>query len=196
MVATLLTMGGCNYYAPLTEEHTVPIDPAVLGLWEELPFGVKMSDPPDERRQRILILKYSPTEYLVYFFKGDGGFYFRAYPINIESVACVQLELIGTSVGDAEKKDTKYGVVSYVLLNGQLELEILNENLVGPSLRDSASLRKAFRENRANERFFEPLLFETSGNKYRRIEPAESEQKREVPPDTGPKEIIREESQR
>lgn len=194
MVATLLTMGGC-YYAPLTEEHTIPIDPAVLGLWEELPHGAKMSDPPDESRGRILILKYSPTEYLVYNFCPEEGLYFRAYPINIESVDCVQLELIGTSAGVVEEDRKYYVVASYVLSNGQLEVRMLNGDIVDMNLRDSASLRQVFRENKANERLFVPMNIEPIKVIYRRIEPAKSEQKGEVAPDTEHQAIIRKESQ-
>jgi hypothetical protein len=62
-VALVLSFAGCQYLAPLAEGHTVAVDPAVIGLWKEVPEGDKPPDPDE----KMLILKYSDTEYLVHY---------------------------------------------------------------------------------------------------------------------------------
>lgn len=76
---TVLLLSGCRYEAPLTEEHSIAIDSALLGWWERIPKEGEKATQDD----RMVILKYSDTEYLVSFPTGNNGTYFRAYPIKI-----------------------------------------------------------------------------------------------------------------
>ena len=140
---------GCNYEAPLTEEHKVSVDPAVLGLWK--PSVAEGEEPEDEQ---MVILKYSDTEYLIHY-PVEDGIYYRVYPIKIGGVSCVQTQAIGTNEGPVEK-DTKelFGVVSYKLIDGKLEVKTLNTELVSDKLKDSESLRKEFIKNRDNKELF------------------------------------------
>ena len=94
-VLAALLLVGCVYEAPLTKEHKIPVDSAVLGLWEPIP------DEGEEPKQdeRMMILKYSDTEYLVHYPLGKDGMYYRCYPIKIGDVSCVQLQVIGTEEG-------------------------------------------------------------------------------------------------
>lgn len=159
VIVAILVMGGCDYPFPLTEEHNISIDPSVLGHWEEVPQGGKAPDP----NERMLIFKYTDTEYLVHYPTGKGGMYFRGYPIKIEGVSCVQIQLIGDVDGDVKKEDRKYQVVSYALSKGELEIRTLNTDLVDKDLQDSAKLRQAFLKNKDNKE-----LFKDPG-KFRRI---------------------------
>ena len=52
LVASLFV--GCEYESPLTTEHNIPVDPAVLGLW--VPIRHEGSEP--KQNQRWLVLKY------------------------------------------------------------------------------------------------------------------------------------------
>jgi len=158
-VALVLSFAGCQYLAPLAEEHTIAIDPAVIGLWEEVPEGDKPPDPDE----KMLILKYSDTEYLVHYPTRKDEMYYRAYPIKIDGIPCVQVQLIGTADGDVKKGDRKYQVVTYSVSNGELEIKTLNADLVDKDLRDTASIKQAFQKNKDNKDLF------TNPGRFRRV---------------------------
>jgi hypothetical protein len=63
IVATLIIAGCGGYQVPLAEENNILIDLSILGLWEEVSPGNK-SPNPDER---MLILKYTDTEYFFHY---------------------------------------------------------------------------------------------------------------------------------
>jgi hypothetical protein len=157
LVLTLF-IAGCDYLAPLSAEHNIAIDPAVIGLWEEVPEGDKPPDPND----RMLILKYSDTEYLVHYPVRKDEAYYRAYPIKVDGISCVQVQQIGTAQGDF-KEDKKYDVVTYSIFKDEMEIKVLNTDLVGQDLRDSAALRQAFLKNKDKKNLF------TNPGKFRRV---------------------------
>lgn len=159
-VAVLL-LAGCEYESPLTKEHSIAIDSAVLGLWEPIP------DEEEEPKQeeRMMILKYSDTEYLLHYPAGKGGLYYRCYPIKIGGVSCVQLQVIGTGDGPP-KKDEKdlFHVVSYQLANAELEIALLNTDLVDDGLKTTEALRQSFLKHKGNKELF------TNPGRFKRIE--------------------------
>jgi hypothetical protein len=159
IVATLVIAGCGGYQAPLIEEHNILIDPSVLGLWEEVPHG----DKPHNPDERMIILKYTDTEYLVHYPGGKDGMYFRGYPINVDGVSCVQIQQIGSVDGDIKKEDREYHVISYKLTNSELEIRTLNTDLVDKNLQDSASLRQAFLKHKVNKDLF------TNPGKFRKV---------------------------
>lgn len=150
IVAGLLATG-CEYQAPLTDEHKLPVDAAILGLWEQVPDGGVSTD---QARDRMVVLEYSATEYLVHYPTDKDGQYFRGYPIRIAGVPCVQMQLIGSATGELQKKARKYLVASYKLSNGELSIMTLNTAVVDKSLKDSAALRRSFEKNRHNPELF------------------------------------------
>ena len=81
----------CIYKQPLVRKNALPVDPHFIGLWEEIPENEKTSN-----RDRMLVLKYSDTEYLV---QQDEELYYRGYPIKIGGLDCIQLQLIGSNKG-------------------------------------------------------------------------------------------------
>ena len=158
---TVLFLAGC-YESPLTQEHTISIDSSVLGRWELVPEKGKEADP----EERILILKYSDTEYLIQYpdYPSKSRLYYRGYPIKIGNVSCVQVEIIGSQDGPPDKDDKElFHVVSYVLAKGELEIKVLNTDLVSHRLKNSEALRKAFLKHQDNKD-----LFRDPG-KFRRI---------------------------
>ena len=158
-VALVLSFAGCQYLAPLTEEHTIAIDPAVIGLWEEVPEGDKPPDPDG----RMLILKYSDTEYLVHYPTRKDEMYYRAYPVKVNGIPCVQIQLIGTADGNVDKGERKYQVAIYTISKGELEIKTLNTNLVDKDLQDTASIKQAFLKNKDNKDLF------TNPGKFKRV---------------------------
>jgi hypothetical protein len=144
-------VAGCEYEAPLTTEHSISIDPAILGLWTPVPKQGKDPNPDN----RMLILRYSDTEYLIRSPTGKDGIYYRGYPIDIEGVSCVQLEVIGVEEAPIESDEKElFHIASYDFKNGFLEISLLNTDLVDKHLKDTDTLRKAFLENKNNKELF------------------------------------------
>lgn len=155
-ITVVLFLTGCVYEAPLTPEHTIPIDRSVLGVWKPVPG--KGKEPGDVR---MMVLRYSDTEYLVHYPAGEDGLYYRGYPVRIGKVSCVQLEVIGTWEGplDGDAKEL-FCVASYSLADGELEVKVLNTSLVPKDLKGGEALKRAFLEHQDREDLFtEPARF-------------------------------------
>ena len=154
LILVLLVSAGCYYDSPITEEHSLPIDTNLLGVWQEI------SDLPDDS-DRMVVLKLSETEYLVHYPVSKEGGYYRAYPFSLGGVQGIQVEVLGSGAGPVEQGEKDiFAVVSYSLADGDLELKILNEKLVDAELSGSAAIRGAFLENRGSEDLFvEPGMF-------------------------------------
>jgi len=155
LVLIVLLLAACQYKAPITTDHNIPVDPGVLGSWKIVPAQNQDND------SAILIFQFSDTEYSVRYHEDSGDLYFRAYAIDIDGVTAIQLELIGNDDGavDADEKD-RYHVVAYELENDLLKISSLNTELVDDELTDSESLRKAFIEHKENpELFNDPGFF-------------------------------------
>ncbi len=149
LVAILLV--GCEYKVPLTKEHSVAIDPMVLGVWESIPDEGEEA----ESAERMVILKYSDTEYMVHYPVGEDGVYYRCYPIKIEGTSCVQVQAIGNSDGPpAEDERELFHVVSYRLTDGILEIRTLNTDLVVDDLKTTEELMAAFLAHKDDAHLF------------------------------------------
>jgi hypothetical protein len=161
LISVLLVSAGCQYDSPLTGEHSIPIDPTLLGVWEEMPDeGDSLPEAP-----RMIILKFSETEYLVHYPVGKDGGYYRAYSFSLGGVDGVQLEVVGSENGpiDSTEEDI-FLVASYAMINGELEVKLLNEELVDDVLTGSAAIREAFLKNKDSKDLF------TDPGKFRRVE--------------------------
>jgi hypothetical protein len=154
----ILLLAGCEYESPLTKEHNLAVDPTVFGLWEPIPIEGDLS----KQDERMMILKYSETEYLIHYPPGGNDeAYYRGYPVNIGGVSCVQLQVIGTADGPPGK-DTKdlFHVVSYQLTDGRLDIRRLNTDVVDDALKTTAELRNAFLKHKHNKDLFkDPAVF-------------------------------------
>lgn len=151
--AVVFLLAGCQYESPLTKEHHIAVDPAVLGVWKVVQN--KEGQPP-QQEERMIILKYSDTEYLIHYPPGGNDeIYYRGYPIKIGGLSCVQLQVIGTDDGPP-KEDEKnlFFVASYGLKDGRLAIRTLNTEVVDDSLKTTDELRKAFLANRDNRELF------------------------------------------
>lgn len=153
---------GCEYERPLSTERILPVDTPVLGIWEQVP-----GDGQESRSmERMMILKHSANEYFVHYPLGNDGVYYRAWPIRVGGVACVQLEAIGTKDGPLKAEDVEiYHVVSYRLEGDMLEVRTLNTEVVDDDLKTTEALQKAFVEQRNH-----PDLFHNPG-RFKRVRP-------------------------
>jgi len=150
--AAVLLVAGCVYDVPLTERHRIRVDEAVLGLWEPMPDD---EEEEIDDGERMMILKYSDTEYLVHYPIGKEGIYYRAYLIRIGGVGCVQLQALGTEDGPVDGDgENLFHVASYRIIKGALEIRTLNADIVDDDPDTSRALRKAFLEQKDNKDLF------------------------------------------
>lgn len=162
LTVVTLALAGCLYDAPLVGENSIPIDSALLGVWEEV------ADDPDamvESPERMLILPFSGTEYLVHYPVNDKGGYYRAYRFNLGGVDGVQLQFIGDPKGPVDDED-KFLVASYSIdADGNLVIKLLNDKLVEDELSGSEAIREAFLEHKdAKDLFTDPGTFKRVAN--------------------------------
>jgi hypothetical protein len=152
---------GCEYNVPVTTHHTIPVDPAVLGLWQAVPEEGKTVDVDE----RLLVLKYSDTEYLIRYPSGKNGMYFRGYPVKIGDLVCVQIQLIGSSDEPVQEEDRKYHVVSYAATLDTLEVKTLNTEVVPKTAATGDELLKSIQKNLGNQNLFhDPGRFRKVGS--------------------------------
>jgi len=150
----------CEFNAPLTTDHNIPIDQAILGYWKITSIENKVD------ATEIRIYAFSETEYVVHYLEDGDDLYFRAYAINVGGVPAVQLELmVGAGDGPgSNEEDDRYHVASYKIVDGMLRISTLNSNVIDDELPDSKSLREAFVAHKDH-----PELFNDPGI-FRRIE--------------------------
>lgn len=159
-LAIILTTG-CVHETPLTTEHTIAIDPELQGLWE-LVSGEARGDPDEDR---MMIIAWSDTEYLVQFPLGAEGDFFRAYPVEIGGHSLIQAEYVGNyGRGLYPPEETFFPIISYGIVEGVLIVRSLNSEVVDDKITDSELLRKTFLKNKDRQDLFHPPAH------YRRVE--------------------------
>jgi hypothetical protein len=150
ILAIMLTIAGCEYQEPLSEKQNLPIDESLVGQWNAVPDSGDTSPVND----RIVVLKLSGTEYLVHYYTGSGSMYFRAYPLKVGNIECLQLHLLGYQDGRLARDDAPFQVAKYTLLGDTVEIRMMNTSIVGSRNSGSAELRDAFIKNQANDKLF------------------------------------------
>ena len=154
----LLVVTACTYDVPLVADHAVPIDSALLGRW--IPEGEAAADAGAER---ITVLRASETDYLVHHEDDGSSLYFLAWRIELDGVAALQLEVIGSDQRPAGASDPdRFSVVTYRIADGALEVLELNTRLIDKDLPGTGALQEAFRAHRDH-----PELF-TAPTRYRK----------------------------
>ncbi len=125
-LAIILTTG-CVHETPLTTEHNLAIDPALLGLWELVP-GEAKGDPDEDR---MVVMRWSDTEYLVQIPLGPEGDFFRAYPVEVGGHSLIQAEYVGNhGKGLYPPEETFFPIITYEIEEGILIAGSLNPKVV------------------------------------------------------------------
>jgi hypothetical protein len=158
LLGAAVILAGCQFDFPLSLEHSIPVDPDAIGLWESVP-------EQGEKTEGMMVLKFSDTEYLIHYPTGEEGMYFRGYPVEVGGVACVQLELLGTEDGPVAKGDkARFQIANYEIKDEVLTIKTINTELIGGELKSSEELNKVFLEHNDD-----PELF-TNPGKFRKIQ--------------------------
>jgi hypothetical protein len=159
VLATLLLMA-CVYDAPLVATAELPIDPAVLGIWQALPTDADDAGPGE----RLVVTQASPKEYAIVHIDGESAIYFRGWLAEVEGIRFVQLQITGDEHGPAGAAETdRFAVVRFQLQGGELVMTALNTRYVDANLPTTEALQQAFAKNRDH-----PDLFAEPG-RYRRL---------------------------
>lgn len=163
LLVAILLATGCVHEAPLTTEHTLAIDPALLGLWELVP-GEAKGDP---EKDRMVVMRWSDTEYVVQSHLGPEGDFFRAYPVEIGGHSLIQTEFLGNYFRDWYPPDkTFYPIITYEIVEGILIIRLLNPEVVDVEIKDSEVLRETFLKNKdRSDLFTEPVHYRRVENK-------------------------------
>ena len=165
-IATLFTallFAGCIYEAPLVAEAKIPVNPELIGVWEK-----KSKDGSKKKKKgdRILIFKFSETEYLIQNPVDGERITYRAYQIKLGGKSCVQMEVIGSDEGAPDWKDDKprpFLVSSFEVTDDTLVLGWLNSKLVSDELNTTEALQEAFLKHTDDKDLFTDL------KEYRRV---------------------------
>ncbi len=143
----ILAMMGCVYKAPLAPKQNIKIDNAVLGAWQATDAAAGIAD-------KLVVLEYTDTEYLVCYQGDKINMYFRGYPVKVEGISCVQLQLIGTADGVVKKEERKFNVLSYTASKDAIEIRLLNNEIIDAELATTEELQAAFAKNKDNAKLF------------------------------------------
>ena len=157
-----LILAGCAYDVPLSEPQDLPLNLALIGIWETLPDSTAVTDDT----QQMIVLPCGDGEFFVHVRSGPEGLYVRAYPIAVDGERYHQVQLIGTVDSTSLSVAGGYHLVWCRLVDGILEVRTLNTDLVDTGIASSAELLTAFREQRSDpDLFIDPARF-------RRVAPA------------------------
>ena len=157
---TTLLLTACIYDVPLVATADLPIDPAVLGIWEALPEETDDEGP----RERIVVTQASANEYAIVHIDGDSAIYFRAWLAELEGVRFVQLQVTGDEHGPAGADETDlFSVVRFEIRDAELVMTALDTQYVDANLPTTEALQQAFTANKDRADLFgEP-------GRYRRL---------------------------
>ena len=146
-VAALLA--GCDYKVRLVDKPELPIDKALMGLWERT--------MPQENADRFLVLPLSGNEYLVAWPAGAANaLYARACLCKETEFALVQLTWFGSGEGtEIGVEDARfYQYAAYSLDGDKLTVRLLNADAVDRDADTPAALLAAIKANNANPELF------------------------------------------
>ena len=151
LLLVLLT-AACQFKVPLSEEHNIAIDTSLLGNWAMLPDA----EDPSASLDKISVLRFSDSEYLLRYFSEGSEMFFRAYIIEPGGQRLLQLEHLGNAGGPVTEDSAKhrYIVARYILEGGTLTVSTLNSELVSSEIKNTESLLKAYQANMDNSELF------------------------------------------
>ena len=154
MAAAGALLAGCDYTVPLVKTANLPIDPAVVGLWQRT--------GGDNKVERLLVLPLSRQEYLVVFPAGsEDALYARGCLWRGGSTTLVQLDWFGTARGGLPDDTRTFQYASYRVESGTLTCRLLNPDVVPRELASSDALAKAIADSQDNPtRYRDGMVFQ------------------------------------
>jgi hypothetical protein len=164
-----LMLAGCIYDVPLEPTAKLPVDKTLAGLWETMPEPTSKPPASADRKppERMRIIQFSDTEYLVHYPACEDGFYFKAHAIRVGGIDCVQIQWLGTAEDGTNATKEQFHVTRHTLKDGILEIMTLNEKLIPrKSAPTTEKLRECFIANKDKPDLFKDPI------RFRRVEAA------------------------
>lgn len=142
-----VTLAGCDYTVPLNETPELPIDSALIGVWERT--------TNQGEKQRLLVLPLSKNEYLVSFpAQAKDALFARASLCKTAGKTFLQLAWFGTAKGVTPEDSRVYQYATYAVAGDTLKGRLLNAEVVDREAASSAALAAAIEANLENPRLF------------------------------------------
>ncbi len=141
-------LGGCLYEAPFAEKTESKIDRNLVGAWVE-------KGETGKTAERMVVLPFSDTEYLIHYPTDGNGFYFRGYPIELGGKTYFQLQVLGTRDGLVKDLETPYTLASCSRAADTLTIRLINKKVIDPKLTTRVALREAFLAHQNDKNLFE-----------------------------------------
>lgn len=145
--AVCALLAGCDYTVPLVKTADMPIDPAVVGLWQ------RTGD--DNKHEGLLVLPLNKREYLVVFPAGSKDAMFaRGCLWRDGGATLVQLDWFGTGRGDLPEDKRTFQYAAYTVEPDTLSIRLLNPEVVAKDITSHDALVKAITDNRNDPKLF------------------------------------------
>lgn len=149
---------GCDYNVPLVKTADIPIDAALLSLWQR---------PGDDNKiESLLVLPFNKHEYLIVFPSGEENAMFaRGCLWRNENTTLVQLDWFGTARGEFPENKRTFQYAAYTIETDKLSVRLLNPDVVLRDIASSDELAKAIAANKDDPKFFrEKMVFQRVKN--------------------------------
>lgn len=152
LMAFCLLAAACQYSVPLSTEHNVAIDSALLGNWAMQPE----IDDPRASLDSMTVMRFSTSEYLLRYVSEGSELLFRAYLINPGGEQLLQLELLEDSDGPVSHDENAnlFMVARYALDGEVLTVGTMNVALVSDEIDNTEALLKAYLEHKDDPELF------------------------------------------
>lgn len=145
--AVCALLAGCDYTTPLAKTANLPIDAAVVGLWQRM--------GEDHQIESLLVLPLSPQEYLVVFpVESQDAMFARACFWRSEGATWVQLDWFGTARGKLPEDNRTFQYATYTVEPGMLTVRLLNPEVVSRDIASSDGLAQAIAAQKEHPNLF------------------------------------------
>ncbi|MDH3584068.1 MAG: hypothetical protein OER86_07625 [Phycisphaerae bacterium] len=152
--AVLVSIGllvGCDFTVPLVNRPSIRVDNSVLGLWER--------PKRDGTTEQLLVLAFSPNEYLVSYPAGSKQAMFaRATAARVGERTLIQLQWVGTVEGGLPGDKRVYQYASYEVAEGTLRLRLINPDVIGRDVATTRELAENIAALADHPQFFRPAM--------------------------------------
>lgn len=146
-------LAGCEYTVPLVSQPALPIDRAVIGLWQ--------SQKESGQAEELLVLPLDAHEYLLSFPAGaKGAMFARVCLWQGAGLTLAQLNWIGTAQAKLPENNRTYQYASFKAEGDTLRVRMLNSEVVKKEIASANALEKAIKDNKENPDLFqEEMVF-------------------------------------
>ncbi len=150
VLLSLLVLCGCEYTVPLSPKADMPIKNELIGLWKFEPVE------EDDKEFTMLVLKFTPNEYIIRYGDGEEIIYLRAYHVRLKGfTSLIQVECLGFQNSPVEATENSvYNLIKYNLEGNKLTIEILNSDVVDKNCKTSREFKSRILVNINHKELF------------------------------------------